>query len=180
MKTTLSLVFVLVYFACLTTLSYSQEHKHTPKPQLRVLPKCAHLDLEKIISWVPSKYRPQFSNFLFFQNLDNSGFNYCTLAQAKKRLAQLQKEPSKHEEELKHHLIWLEVLELWIQEEEEHWKKTLPKFLPPKEVTEVFKKLKSWKEHCHQCVQRLTPKHRRQCFSKGFLHRHPIPRKKKL
>jgi hypothetical protein len=131
--------------------------------------------LEYPQSWVPASALPHFHHFIFFQNLENSGFNFCTLAQAETHLASLQREPQKHTKELQSYEIWVSVLRQWVSEEMEHWKLTLPKFLSPLETQKTLEKLALWEQHCRTCVPSLPESARKQCNTRGLFHSHLIP-----
>lgn len=173
MKT--KLLCLLFFFSLLTVSAptlYSQEDSPTP---------CEHASLERIKNWVPTQSQELFAQFILFQNLENVGLNFCTLAEAKSRLKTIQKHPEQHVNELKYLPIWIEMLEIWVQEEKAHWQETLPKFLSSEVVEKTLKKLEQWEEHCQTCVQKLPPHHRNSCRAKGLYHRHiptPIPPQK--
>ncbi|MEK7483278.1 MAG: hypothetical protein AABZ60_02985 [Planctomycetota bacterium] len=172
-KLTLLLFLLFLWSYSTPTLVYSQEEPPYPPPEKT----CEHHSLERIKNWVPSVYQDLFAQFILFQNLDNVGFNFCTLTEAQARLEVLQKEPEHHSNELQSLTIWVEILQSWVQEEEVHWKETLPKFLPPEEVEKTLKKLEQWKQHCRICIQKLPPHSRETCNVKGLYHRH-VPSQK--
>lgn len=167
MKTVwLILLLITCAFWCTRTSLHTQEEPRIgPK-------KCDHKLLESWKNWVQPEDQELFSHFLFLQHLENTGFNFCTLAKAQKRLSFLRQNPTLHPNELKHQEIWVEVLEQWVAEEELHWQETLPKFLSTEHVQEVLKKLAQWKTHCSTCIEKLPPEYHSACRTKGLLHRH--------